>query len=375
MKKNYEPWHLTPLTREQFAPLSMYEKLQYLCRLGHLAPNSHNTQPWRFFIDADQALIDVYADRHFILPASDAAGRQAVISIGCALENMIIGASYLSGAPEIEIHSQKKNAVTPLAHVSRVNERYVRLARLHYNSIETKPDEIKPLYQSIFSRKVMRAEFDSHEPIPPAIIRELASATDGKKTKLHVITDSVRRFSVAEFQEQADGFVINSSRFSKELGAWLLPNDTDSGLGMPGIGFGLDDDEAQRIHDGLTGASSLAPEDTLKFALAGKYYIEKSPFIGCITIPKDEIVYWIEAGRSFERMFLMLESAGMSVGVHAGIVEVMLVNRIFGVMLGTLRKPAVLFRAGVVKNEKNKSRPHSPRLPIEEVLLPNSYSV
>ena len=68
-------------------------------------------------------------------------------------------------------------------------------------------------------------------------------------------------------------------------------------------------------------------------------------------------------------MFLTLESLGISVAIHAGIVEVPLINRIFGAALGTFRKPAVLFRAGMVKNEKDKSRPHSPRLPIEDVLL------
>ncbi len=376
VKKNYEPWQFKPVTRTQFAALSLREKLMFLCRLGHLAPSSHNSQPWRFYIDSNPRKpgIDVYLDRRFVLPASDVAGRQAAISIGCAIENMVVGLSFLHGAPDIEIVRQAKSSLLPLPdrHASKISQ-YVHLARLNY-VINTRPLPLEDLYASIFSRKVTRAEFDPQQSLSSELIGRLSSATDRKKTKLYIITDAIRRMSIAEFQGQADGFVINSPRFSKELGAWLLPNDTDAPLGMPGIGFGLHDDEATRIHRGLLGESPLRPEDSLKFALGGKVYMEKSPFIGCIVIPKDEVAYWIEAGRSFERMFLILESAGVSVAIHAGIIEVGLVTRIFGAMLGTFRRPAVLFRAGIVKNKKDKERPHSPRLPIESVILPKRYA-
>lgn len=372
IKENYTPWQLTQLTKDQFAQLNPHEKLLFLCRLGHLAPSSHNSQPWRFFIDANNSVIEIYLDRTFVLPVSDIMGRQAVISLGCAVEHMVIGASYLNAEPKIQMLFVKNSLVLPLADQDNPKKRYTHIARFHY-TIKSDPLPLGNLYKSIFSRKVTRAEFNPQKPLAPSIIRQLEFATDGKKTKLHLITDTIRRLSISEFQGQADGFVINSPRFSKELGAWLLPNDTDSSLGMPGAGFGLNDDEAVRIHEGLIGRSKLQPEDNLKFALAGKLAIEKSPFIGCITVPKDEISYWFEAGRSFERMFLILESLNISVAIHAGIVEVPLVNRIFGAALGTFRKPAVLFRAGMVKDEKDKNRPHSPRLSIEDILLAKQF--
>lgn len=368
IKENYISWQLTPLTRGQFAELSSDEKLLFLCQLGHLAPSSHNSQPWRFFIDANNSVIEIYLDRTFVLPISDIVGRQAIISLGCAMEHMVIGASYLNAIPKIQILPVKNNLVLPFTNHDDPKRQYTHIARFYYTT-KSNPLPLENLYKSIFSRKVTRAEFNPQKPLPPSIIRQLESATDGKKTKLHCITDRIRRLSIAEFQGQADGFVINSPRFSKELGAWLLPNDTDSPLGMPGAGFGLNDGEAIRIHEGLTGQSQLQPEDNLKFALAGKIAIEKSPFIGCITVPKDEVSYWFEAGRSFERIFLTLESLGISVAIHAGIVEVPLVNRIFGAALGTFRKPTVLFRAGVVKDVKDKNRPHSPRLSIQDILF------
>ena len=248
IKENYASWELTQLARSQFVELSSDEKLLFLCRLGHLAPSSHNSQPWRFFIDAHHSVIEIYLDRTFVLPVSDIVGRQAIVSLGCAVEHMIIGASYLNAVPKIQILSVKNSLVLPLADQDNSKKRYTHIARFHY-TIKSGPLPLGNLYKSIFSRKVTRAEFNPQKPLAPSIIRQLESMTDGKKTKLHLITDGIRRLSISEFQGQADGFVINSPRFSKELGAWLLPNDTDSSLGMPGAGFGLSDDEAIRIHE------------------------------------------------------------------------------------------------------------------------------
>lgn len=366
-KKNYELWHTTPLTREQFEILDQKEKLLYLCKLGQLAPSTHNTQPWRFFINQDDGFIDIYADRHHILSESDVAGRQTLVSMGCAIENMAVGASFLHARPTIKIVATQKTSIAP-GDKKFSQERYAYLARLEYTT-KSKPLEYEDLYKSIFTRKVTRAEYDPLCPLPSDVMKELNAVTDGKTTKLHIITDAMRRLGISEFQGQADGFVINSPRFSRELGEWLLPNETESFLGMPGAGFGLSDDEAVRIHQGLVGKSRLQPEDGLKFALAGKTGMEKSPFIGCITIPKDKIGNWIEAGRALEHMFLILESHGISVAIHAGIIEVPLINKIFAASLGTLRKPAVLFRAGFMKYQKDRERPHSPRLSIDDVIL------
>ena len=367
MMNNYAMWQIKLLTSADFRRLSGRAQLEYFCHLASLAPSTHNSQPWRFFIDENKNIADIYLDRTFVLPASDVAGHQATISLGCAIENFTVAAAALGIKTHMESILQPKDRLFPFEK-QKNDPRYVPLARLQciISQQNALPSD---LYKAIITRKVMRAEFDPQHPIPKDVIKKLEHAADGRKTKLHIITDAVRRLCIAEFQGQADGFVINSPKFSCELGDWLLPNSTDSSLGMPGAGFGLKSAEALRIHNGLLGKAPLEPEDGLKFALGGKIGMEKSPMICCITIPKDDPLHWIEAGRSFERMFLTLESCGLSVAVHAGIVEVPLVSRIFGATLGTIRRPAVLFRTGYVKDVENKKRPHTPRLPLEKIIL------
>lgn len=368
-KLNYDVWRTPASSRSDFEKLSAYEQLLYLCKLGHLAPSTHNTQPWKFLIDEAKRSISIYLDRYFVLPESDVCGRQSVISVGCALENIIVGGNYFNAVEDINIFNLNKEYVLPYKKIDRA-PRYalIALIKLVQKSIghQVVP---KKVFESIFLRKVVRAEYDPQRIIPKDIISLLHGEVDGKYTNLIVLTDNITRTAIAEFQAQADSFVINSTKFSKELGKWLLPNDTNSHLGMPGVGFGLEDSEAQRIHEGLLGKSMLRPDDGLKFSLAGKKYIESSPVILVITITKDDVGHWIRAGRAFEKIFLILTSKGINVAVHAGIVEVGLINKMFSVMLRTKGRIAVLFRAGFIKNENYSKRPHSPRLPIESVIL------
>ncbi len=364
-QKNYEVWKNQETDLAILNLLPIEAKLQYLCLLAHLAPSSHNTQPWRFFINKTANSITLYLDREFVLPASDVAGRQAVVSMGCATENLICGANYLGLAPKINILTFDQEKVKPFL---KNEQKLVPLLEIQFTKAE--PDlKFEKMVKAIFNRKAVRAEYDPQKSIPEDILDLLKKIPDEEKTKLHTITNSLHRLGVAEFQSQADAFVINSPKFSKELGEWLLPNDTASYVGMPGIGFGLPDDQALRMHHGLLGKTALQPEDGLKFALGGKIGLEKSPLVGIITTANDNIENWLAAGRDFEKIFLTLTNNDIQVSVHAGITEVPLIKKIFSATLGTARHATVLFRAGYVKKEEDKKRPHSPRLPLSEVIL------
>ncbi len=163
--------------------------------------------------------------------------------------------------------------------------------------------------------------------------------------------------------------MINSKKFSRELGEWLLPNDTDSPVGMPGAGFGLQDAQATRLHEALLGKRDMEPEDGLRFSLAGKHGMEKSPCIAFLTVEKDDPAHWLETGKTMETMFLTFAAAGIQTAVHAGVVEVALINRMFAASLGTTRRISALFRAGYIKNKKDLERPHAPRLPVSNIIL------
>lgn len=56
------------------------------------APSGHNTQPWKFHITDDT--ITVVPNLEVALPVVDGNNRELFISLGCAVENLCIAASY-----------------------------------------------------------------------------------------------------------------------------------------------------------------------------------------------------------------------------------------------------------------------------------------
>lgn len=61
-----------------------------LLRAAVLASNAHNSQPWLFAVDATG--IDLYSDPTRGTGTNDPLGRELVVSLGCALENIVIAA-------------------------------------------------------------------------------------------------------------------------------------------------------------------------------------------------------------------------------------------------------------------------------------------
>lgn len=362
--ENYDAWRAAPPSPAEFRALDSEEKLRICVLMGHLAPSTHNTQPWRFRLDPRALRIDVFMNHASILPASDVKGRQTAISIGCAIENIRTAAEFYGYNVSITYPLLTKADFVPRQ--TKQNTTLVATLTLAENGARVSDEKI---FRAIRARKMLRAEFDPSRAIPEELITRARQTITDTTIMLHPITDAVRRLALSEFQSQADGFVINSHAFSRELGNWLLPNNTPSFLGMPGSNFGLTDTQALRMHQGLKGVVPLEPEDGLRFALAGKLGIEKSPLICVFTASDDEPQSWISGGIALERLLLLFTSAGVSVAVHAGIVEVGLINRMFAAMLGTTRRIVALFRAGYPLRHEDAARPHSPRLPLDAVIL------
>ena len=362
--QNYLVWQTSKYTISEFKKLSPKEQLKYFCLTAHLSPSTHNTQPWRFEIYPEKMESIFFVDKKYILPASDVHGRQTIISCGCALKNIEISANYFGYSTEIKILNQTTENFRP----NESNAGLIALCKINFFPDEENKD-LSELYKAIFKRQVIRAEYDEQKDIPSEVLEKINSIDSGE-IKIHLISDRWRRLSISEFQGQADNFVINSKKFSRELGEWLLPNNSENFVGMPGIGFGLSDEEAQRLHLGLKGETPLKPEDGLKFSLGGKIGIEKSPAVCFLTAQEDNIENWLNTGKIMEEIFLELTAQNIAFTVHAGIAEVSLINKLFSMsVLGTTRRIMSLFRIGYTKRPEDKKRPHSPRLPLEKIII------
>jgi len=71
---------------------SANDQLRFPIGYAILAPSSHNTQPWEFRVEGDR--IDVFLDCDGWLKVADDDQRQLHISVGCALENLLVAAEH-----------------------------------------------------------------------------------------------------------------------------------------------------------------------------------------------------------------------------------------------------------------------------------------
>jgi hypothetical protein len=66
------------------------EQLRFLVRYATLAPSTRNTQPWRFGVDCER--IEIRPDLTRWHPVADPDRRELYLSLGCAIENLIVAA-------------------------------------------------------------------------------------------------------------------------------------------------------------------------------------------------------------------------------------------------------------------------------------------
>ncbi|MFD7690883.1 hypothetical protein [Streptomyces sp. NPDC059781] len=63
------------------------------------APSLHNTQPWRFRLDADTRSVRIDAAAGRALRHTDPVGRAVHLAVGCAVLNLRVAAAYLGREP------------------------------------------------------------------------------------------------------------------------------------------------------------------------------------------------------------------------------------------------------------------------------------
>ncbi len=85
-----DPWALREA--DYLARGSREEQLRFLLRYAILAPSNRNTQPWRFAVGRDQ--VTIHADFSRWQQVSDAHKRELYISLGCALENLLVALEH-----------------------------------------------------------------------------------------------------------------------------------------------------------------------------------------------------------------------------------------------------------------------------------------
>lgn len=369
---SWEAWRIAVSSPAELAALAREggglsdAQLAHLAGFGLLAPSSHNTVPERFELRATESELRVWLDRRAVLADSDPTGRQAVVSVGCAIANVELAARSVGLDAQVHALEVPPHATRPFADDG---EPQVLLAVVRLTAAATGAPLLE-WRELMRRRKMVRAEYDRSVTLPAALGEELEALVGGfPGLQLHLIVDAPTKLFLGKFQELADSTVINREGFARELGDWLLENDDPSPLGMRGREFGLSDEASRRFHRGLRGELQLLPDETAAFAKVGNIGMRSAAAVGVITVAVDDTAHRLAAGRAYQQVALTLLRHDFVVAMHAGVTEVTAPNMALRGRLRTRHRPEVVFRLGRPLHPEDGARPHASRPSLESIIL------
>lgn len=319
------------------------QQMKELVRYATLAPSGHNTQPWQFSIKENS--IRIFPDSTRRLPVVDPDHRELYISLGCALENLVITARYAGYNSEVEYFPAGEPTECLLVNLKRVN---------------ATRDNI--LFKAIPERHTNRREYNGQQ-IPTADLKKLEAVPKEKGVNSLVLTEQKTIEQIIELVKEGNNIQMNDDAFMDELISWIRFSDA----------------EAEKHRDGLTSRAmgrSPAPGwigrlfmrlflNAKSQSKADEKNIRSASALMVIASERDDRKSWVDVGRSFERIALTLTALGIMNAHHNQPCEVPRLRTQLGRELGLgSSHPQLLLRIGYAE-----PLPHSPRRPVEEVLI------
>lgn len=337
---NYSAWEINP--DDFYKEETMEGKLNFLVRFGILAPSSHNTQPWKFEIESGGIILAPNLERS--LPHSDTNNRQLYISLGCALENILVAADYYG----------LKNSIEYVLHDETPRIKIV----LEESILIRKEQTRKHLVFAIPRRCVNRGKYANE--FPDENLRVLTRGFGNSNIKIHTIREETPRMKIGDITVRAGITAMDDQNFRRELSCYVKNNMTKSFVGMPAFGMGIP-----------TPVSFLAPFLVRRLNMNKKaqkkdrdLLIKFTPVFCIITTRNDDAQGWIEAGRTYEQIALRATAAQTATAPMAAAIQIGDFYKELQGILSDEYRPQVFFRLGY----GTKTVRHSPRLSVEEVI-------
>ncbi|MCC6616122.1 MAG: nitroreductase family protein [Anaerolineae bacterium] len=325
----------TPFETGATGPAQMRE----LARYATLAANGHNTQPWMFNLREDG--VDIYADFSRRLPIVDPDDRELWISLGCALENLLVAARATGHTTEVTYPDADD--------VIRV---------------QLTPDAAQesPLFAAIPQRQNTRSEYNG-QAVETAQLDQLIELPLEPGIALHFVTGTEDMETVVEYVNQGTLSQYADKAFLDELIDWLRFNKKEALASLDGLFTGATGNpEVPRWVGQMfvagTNPQQQADGDTAK--------LRSAPHALVIASESEGKASWVRTGQVYERMALTMTSLGIQSAFLNQPLEVPDVRSQFQSALGlgdTL--PQLLIRFGY-----GSPMPRSLRRPVESVVIP-----
>lgn len=317
------------------------QPLLELVRLATLAPSGHNTQPWKFAIK--EKAIRIFPDVTRRLPVVDPDEREMYISLGAALENLVI--AVRAAGYECEVINFPAGEPECLK---------VVLGRLG-NGISD------PYYDALTQRQCTRSEYESRS-IPASDLQSLESTRVEEGISMSFYTGREEIEKLVEYIAEGDMKQYADEAYVKELVDWIRFNENEAVSSGDGLFSKCSGNPTAprwlgKLFMNLSSPKSMANKDAKITRSSAGMVIFASE--------RDDKIAWVNMGRVYERFALRatslnIKNAFMNQPVEAPELRTQLQS---AMNLGNA-KPQLLARFGYAP-----AMPRSLRRPLSEVFV------
>jgi len=338
MKSNYKAWNID--YKDFHSKKTLVDELKFLVNFAVLAPSSHNSQPWKFEIKDNEIILRPDFERS--LPFSDKNHRQLYISLGAALENLLIAANYY-------------NFKTNVKYINTGSDNFSII--ISFEKSEAKEQNNEHLVFSIPRRRTNRNKY-SDCALDQSLINKIAGFAD-VDTKIDFILEKDKKDKISDVVSNALITAMDQKDFRKELSEYIKSNITNSPVGMPASGFGIPTSISlfassmlKRIN--MNNITKKQDEALLK---------NFTPAFILISTKNDNVEDWIKSGRIYESVTLEAEKNNIKTAPMAAAIQIGEFYKDLQRILDLSFRPQVFCRVGFCE----KSASMSPRLTGDKV--------
>jgi nitroreductase len=311
-------------------------QLRFLLGYAILAPSTKNSQPWAFSVQGNRVYI--IADLGRTQSIADHGRRELYISLGCALENLLVAAEHFGfrhGVTYFPVQGHQELVATVsfgpggVPSHARAGATLAAILRRHNDNSVFRP-----------------------AAVPEQLRLRLMACCVEPDLKIHLTDDRHFRDWIDALTSEADRVEFANPAFRKELGYWI-------GQGVFGarpLVARLERMAVSRIDLG----EPVAQQDHA--------IVESAALLGLVCANGDSHLVHVRAGQLFERLWLTATAMGVSVHPMSQTMRGPELRAAVGELLPTTGWiPQHLFRVGY--SSRGEDHHHTPRRPVEDVLV------
>ncbi|OYX38011.1 MULTISPECIES: Tat pathway signal protein [unclassified Sphingomonas] len=268
------------------APLADPAHFRDLVRYATLAPNGHNTQPWRFRLDEQR--IEILPDLTRRTPIVDPDDHHVFVSLGCAAENLALASAARGRPGSVGFDPTGGGTVT--------------------FDFGSGPATRSALFDAIPKRQSTRAEYDG-SGVSASDLDLLAKSAAVPGVDLVLLTDRPRIDRLRDLVVTGNSAQMADAAFVRELKSWLRFNPRQALRSNDGLYSVASGNPALPDWLGPFAFDWLSPAQSQNDTYARQ--IRSSAGIAVFAGARADPAHWVAVGQACQRFALQATALGL----------------------------------------------------------------